>query len=258
MAKKKVEGYCHICSEFVSLTFEHIPPDAAFNNERVRKPEFKDYVDKGPDYTSPHAKFEQRGAGDYTLCGYCNNSTGSWYVPSYVDMAYQAAVLLHKGKGNLSLYYPFRLFPLRFIKQVIAMFCSANNPGFIVKNPELRKFLLNKETMYIDPKINIYAYLTTSNFSRQSGISSVITDNRIKLFSEICFAPFGFIMTLDSYPPDDRLVDISYFARYNYNHFDIFHLKLPVLPVNFYLPGDFRTREEIMKAYKENTSQNVV
>ncbi|AIQ11357.1 hypothetical protein PDUR_04665 [Paenibacillus durus] len=135
------------------------------------------------------------------------------------------------------------------------MFCSANNPGFIGKNPELRKFLLNKETMYIDPRINIYAYLTTSTLSRQSGITSAITDGRIKLFSEISFAPFGFIMTLDSFPPDDRLVDISYFARYEFNYFDIFYLKLPILPVNYYMPGDFRTRDEIMNAYKENTAQ---
>lgn len=252
MARKKIEGICHICGTFGPLTFEHIPPEKAFNDEKVRTPKFEDYMDKGPDYQPIHAPIQQKGAGGHTLCAKCNNLTGAKYVPSYIDFAYQAADLLFRSNGELSLFYPYRLFPLRFIKQVIAIFCSVNSPNFVKQHPELIKFLLHEETKYLRPDLNIYAYLTSSSFSRQSGISAAMIDNKVRLFSEFAFPPLGFILTIDSYPPDNRLVDISYFARYDYNFFDIFHLKLPVLPTQFYLPGDFRTKEQIMKDYERN------
>ncbi|UKS25003.1 hypothetical protein LOZ80_25840 [Paenibacillus sp. HWE-109] len=252
MARRKIEGVCHICGRYGALTFEHIPPEAAFNNHQVRNPKFADYMDKGPDYFPTHAPIQQRGAGNYTLCARCNNSTGAWYVPAYVDLAYQSGHLLARSEGESSLQFPFRLYPLRVIKQVIAMFCSVNNSDFIKKYPDLLKFLLNKETKYIDPRINIYAYLTASHFSRQSGVTAALSGTNLNLYSEIGFAPIGFIMTLESFPPDSRLLDVSYFATYDYDHFDTFTLTLPVLPISYYMPGDFRTKDEIMKAYEEN------
>ncbi|MGO4346314.1 hypothetical protein AB4Z45_12575 [Paenibacillus sp. MCAF9] len=216
------------------------------------KPKFNDYSNEGPDFYPKHAPFQQKGAGGHTLCGYCNNKTGSWYADEYVNFAHQAAVLLNKSKGELTLQYPYYIFPLRLIKQVIAMICSVNKPGFAIRNKELVQFILNKEQKYINPKFKIYAYLTTSKLSRQSGESYVFKGSRISHFSEIGFAPLGFIMTYNTLPPNNKLLDISHFSHYDYDDFDVAFLKLNVLPVSYYLPGDFRTRDEILIDYEKN------
>lgn len=251
MSRKKVYGICHICGADGPLTFEHVPPQAAFNNEKVRNPKFDDYVHQGPDYIPKHAPIEQRGAGGYTLCSGCNNSTGSWYANEYVSFAIQAAILLNKSQGDLTLQYPYYLHPLQLIKQVIAMFCSVNGNEFS-RIQDLRRFLLHKETKYLRPNIRIYAFLTLAQFSRQSGISAAFMNGSVHHFSEIAFAPLGFILTIDSPPPDERLLDITHFASYEYHHFDVFFLKLPVLPISYFLPADFRTREQIMRDYENN------
>lgn len=87
------------------------------------------------------------------------------------------------------------------------------------------------------------------NWARSSGITVIgrFTEVGYKpiVMSEIAFPPFVYVMTIDSPPPDDRLTDISWFSRYDYNEFDIVYPKFNVLPINYYLPGDYRTIEQM-------------
>jgi hypothetical protein len=53
-------------------------------------------------------------------------------------------------------------------------------------------------------------------------------------------------MTLESRVPDDRPVDISFFAKYRYNDYKEFSLQLPVLPVYTYYPADYRNPQEVL------------
>ncbi len=39
--KTITEGICHICGDYGKLFFEHIPPEAAFNNHRVKASTFE-------------------------------------------------------------------------------------------------------------------------------------------------------------------------------------------------------------------------
>lgn len=79
----------------------------------------------------------------------------------------------------------------------------------------------------------------------------------IIILSELAFPPFGFVMTYNSSSPDDRLLDISHFAEYDYNHFDTFFLKTPILNTYLYLPGDYRTLDQIYKDYEANISDGL-
>jgi hypothetical protein len=72
-----------------------------------------------------------------------------------------------------------------------------------------------------------------------------IKTKRSSFFSEITFPPFIYVMTLGSPPTDDRLVEITHFARYGLNELAIMEMKLPVLPTLTGVPGDYRTRKEI-------------
>src|SRR5262249_16000508 len=154
--------------------------------------------------------------------------------------------------------YPFHLFPLRVFKQIVCMFFSANGPGFRTTNQELVRFALNREHKYIDPKIRIFAYYTMSDRSRQAGVTGILEFaessmgiTRSHVFSEISFPPFGYILTEDSPPPDRRLVDISFFAQYGFDDWVDISLRLPVLPIYSWLPGDFRSRDEVLAAAAE-------
>jgi hypothetical protein len=72
-----------------------------------------------------------------------------------------------------------------------------------------------------------------------------IATGKMSVLSEITYPPFGYVMTLDSPPPDDRLFEITHFARYDYNDFVVMPLQLPVLPTYVAIPGDYREKKEI-------------
>ena len=201
----------------------------------------------------------QRGAGAYTLCARCNNATGAWYGPAYVDWAYQGLRLSEHAQAAPSLLFTFHIFPLRVIKEVLCMFFSANGETFREGHPELVRFVLNKETKYLDPKLRIFAYFNASARSRQTGIiasMNIGAGARPLVYSEISFPPWGYVMTMDgSDPPDKRLVDISAFARFSYNDWKHLDLRFPVLHVYSWIPGDYRSREEVIHQTRLNIEQ---
>src|SRR6267143_253591 len=82
MAKQPVIGTCRICGEHRELTFEHIPPRAAFNRGRVRSLTLAEWVRRDDlDYVG--GRIQQRGMGGRVLCGFCNSFLGREYVLEY-------------------------------------------------------------------------------------------------------------------------------------------------------------------------------
>ena len=73
------------------------------------------------------------------------------------------------------------------------------------------------------------------------------------LYSEFTFPPFGFVLTFNSPAPDERLTDITYFAdEYAYNQKRTIWLRLPVLPIYTFFPGDYRDRDQVLKEAGQN------
>jgi hypothetical protein len=247
--RKKIYGKCHICGLHSKLSFEHVPPQSAFNDHPIFSADIKNLIGNwNGEIRSIKGKIHQLGSGDYTLCERCNANTGAWYGNAFADWAYQAFRVLRYTRGAPSLHYQFRVFPLRVLKQIVCMFFSANGEKFCDLHPDLVKFVLNREARYLKPEIRIYAYYNLSGVSRQSGISGLLDLNRgsIHTFSEIAFFPLGYLMTIESQVPDDRLIDISFFARYRFNDWKEFSFQLPVLPVYTYFPGDYRNRSQVL------------
>src|SRR4030043_1747562 len=257
--KQKNIGICHICGALGELSFEHVPPRSAFNNHAVLVPHIKELIEKlDCDFRNIKGKTHQLGAGGYTLCGRCNSNTGAWYGNYFADWASQAAIILKYAKGEPSLYYQFKIYPLRVIKQIVCMFFSTNGSKFCEKYPDLVKFVLDKKAHSIRREIRIYTYYNLGGTSRQSGVAGLLKldKGRQHIFSEIAFFPLGYFMTLESDVPDDRPVDISFFANYSYNDRKEFSLRLPVLPIYTYLPGDYRSREEVLKEVAKNVLES--
>jgi hypothetical protein len=239
-------GLCHLCGTYGKLSYEHVPPKAAFN-DRPLVAKAMDQLIKNADMDQVKGKIYQRGAGAYTLCPGCNNNTGSWYGRDYVNWVYNGMHILRAANSAPSLYYTFHVLPLRVIKQIICMFFSVNGHGFRTKNQYLERFVLNKSLRHLPDDVSIYTFYAAGRAARQSSVSSLLNLNapdKNTVFSEICFPPFGYIMAFGN-PPDVPLLDISYFARYGYDDYRALDLKLPVLPVVSYLPGDYRTQAEL-------------
>jgi hypothetical protein len=239
-------GTCHICGRYTKLSFEHVPPRAAFNNQPVRRPHGKALINANLDQIS--GKISQRGAGHKTLCGQCNNNTGSWYGSAFVEWSYQAMDILYATRGEATLYYTYHIYPLRVIKQIVCMFFSANGPDFRESHQDLVRFVLNRNATGLDPQYRIYTYFNASGRARQTGITSILNiDTRTtRVMSEIAFPPLGHLMTFESSPSDNRPVDISFMAQFHYNDWKHISLRLPVLPIYTYFAGDYRSRERVL------------
>lgn len=249
MGKRTQTGKCHICGNVGRLSFEHVPPESAFNDKPVIIKPFE----------GGKGKIQQRGMGAFTLCIPCNNNTGSWYGADFVKFCYMGMEILQRSNGNPKLIYMYQLYPLRIIKQIIVMMFSANSEVFADKHPELVKFVLNKNLRYLSPKYRFWLYYNYVGEPRFSGVTARANFNNGTsiIFSEITYPPFGYVMTLENSdkrndPPDDRLIEISDFVNYGYNEFDNREIRAISLPTHLELPGDYRTSEEIYNTVIES------
>lgn len=239
------------------MSYDHVPPKAAGNRYPVVRAAFEQAISLEPVETSGKRDIQQQGAGEYSMCRPCNTNMGLWYVPAYAKWCKQVMIFLMKSGGAPSLYYPYEIHPLRVIKQVASMFFSINNPRLREAQPELAEFVLNREKRYLSPEYGFYVYLTTSPRMRYLGLMAQVWVGRpeargkrsqITVLTEMSHPPFGFVLTFEgSPPPDDRLYNISHFARYGYDDVDQIFLRLNTLPVVLAFPGDYRTPEEIVE-----------
>lgn len=292
---KKEVGFCALCGTYGDLTYEHIPPKAAFNSAPAKMYTGAELLKKesgqmpwdvqGLTYVN-----RQKGAGKYSLCEKCNNNTGKWYGAAYQDIARRVAVALQHPEIDASQGLGIKdVFPLRFFKQILSMFCSVNDykalyaysrpaqvpdkgqlsPLFqnIVASQEalyeaslltgeLRQFVLDRDAVGLDKnKFKVCMYLTRSPLLKLNGISAAIhiEGNTYDIVSEITAAPFGFLLYFN---PSESLkyhgADITSFADVGYNDRCEINFPLHILDMNTYFPTDYRSKDKIEKAIAES------
>jgi hypothetical protein len=256
MTKAKVIGPCHICGTNGPLSFEHIPPAAAFNDRKVLLADTNKLFNGNflNEIENPRGTEIQRGSGSYTLCPSCNSKTGSWYAASYVDLVHSAIPYCYKLESEANAKFLVRTKPLNFLKQILTMFCSACPPDFAAKNPKLVRYLLNKESRDGPfPAIRVFLALfdiKKSLATRQSGITGRLNfqTKQRNIYSEIAFPPFNLVMTLNSPAPDNRLTEITFFNEFEYNQIATINLNLYSFAVVSAYPADYRTKDRITKS----------
>lgn len=246
-------GPCHLCGTTGPLSFEHVPPKQAFNWRPVQTSGGEELL-QAVNLDDLRGRIAQRGSGNYTLCGRCNNLTGHWYGAAYIDFAWQAARVLHLSRGAPSLYYNYLVFPLRVIKQIICMFFSVNGPELRKANPELATFVRSREAIGLDPRYRVFAFFTNSPRSRQVGLAGIlsISTATTRLLSELTSWPLGYVLAFGSDPPDASLVDITFMAKYRYLDWCSLAFQLPVKDIYTPLPGDYRPEAEVKRAVEQN------
>jgi hypothetical protein len=255
------DGTCHLCGAWGPLTFEHVPPRAAFNNHRVLETDIHKLIggDLLEELKNPKGKYNQRGSGKYTLCGRCNNDTGAWYGRAYVEFTHGIFPLCHTIKPDQYVEVQCSVRPLNVFKQMLVMFCSASPPEFTRKRPQLVRYLLNRESVDCEDLRGLRLLislldLNNSHAARQSGITGrmELGNPKAHIYSEISFPPFNLVMSLSGTSPESRLFDISSFAQSPYNGRRDVKLRLYSLAVNSYFPGDYRTLDELEATVAQN------
>jgi len=258
--KRNKYGQCHICGKYGPLTYEHVPPRAAFNSNKAFMYFGKDIIgsDNFPwDFSEKKGKQHQKGLGFYTLCGQCNNDTGSWYGNAFVDFTYKGYRATFNQKNNANSWTTITLpdiYPLRIIKEIVAMFFSVNNPNLSTIHQDLQALVLSKGKKGISKeKYGFYIYVLTGSIYRYIGIAGILSiTGTTRVLSEFSAPPFGYVFEVD--PKNKRdYCDLTFFANdFNYNERRTINLQIPILECNTYFPADYRTKQQVMETYIKN------
>jgi hypothetical protein len=164
-------------------------------------------------------------------------------------------------RAGVGLAMPYHVFPLRVIKQIVCMFLSVNASGFRDRHHYLARFVLNREMKWLPPEYRIYVGYQGAGRSRFSGVMGSLTlDDKFgsgttRVYSEISFRPFSYILSIDSESPAHEMFDMTWFARYSIDEFASLHLPLPRLDLYTVFPGDFRSRELVRSQAEQNRQE---
>ncbi len=203
-----IEGICRLCGQHKQLTFEHVPPESAFNYIPVKELSQKDTIDmmtgadgrKPWDFSGLSGKMKQRGSGGYYLCSDCNSKTGSWYISEYVKLANTFHKILVDNNPEIGSNCSFQLtdpYLLRILKAIMTMYCDINND--CMGDDQLREFLMNKEARnFNSEKYKVYLYMASPGMRRISGISIMhINGIGLVMTSEIGSYPIGTVLCIN-------------------------------------------------------------
>lgn len=243
-------GICRICKKKTELSFEHIPPKAAFNKyTKFRSVPYLEYVQNShrEDY-KPTAKLQQGGVGDYCLCRNCNSFLGTNYVPDYFRMAQVGKSIFQNKDFQKAKFTTMEISPLKLLKQAIAMFVCMNEPNFTDEYPELLNFIKNPKENSLPDKFRVFMYL---NHSGQIRKLTMMYTNIYGLINELAFPPLGFVLSIDS-EATFPLTEITHFKNIDIDYRGNVNYVLLNLPTHLPFPVDYRTLEEIDKAVMES------
>ena len=255
MKKKGVEGYCHICGEFTKLTFEHIPPHKAFNYTPARVIQgdeaIKLVTENGRlpwDTSNLRYKNMQKGMGGYTLCGQCNNLTGTLYGDMYILTAHSMVKLMLENNLKVNEMYTIHINNIklsRFARQVLSMFCSTC-PSLREQFPQIKDILLKKEKL-VNPPFKIKAYLLRNTKISYTGIMAILTISvGVKSVAQIDAFPFSFVLELDDFSNSDGW-DITKYLTMDIDDEINEDIRIKYIEHNTMFPNDFRTKDLLEK-----------
>ena len=248
MKKKPRKGFCAICGLECELTFEHIPPRAAFNDKPSRMYSMENILEKTKDSKQIPKSFEglhysdrQKGYGDYLLCAKCNNMTGHLYAPAYINFNNSILKLIADNYDDYmkasGLQLNARIEPLNFSKQVLSMFCCSY-PKIKEQYPIIQKLILDKNTSIQGdncPFQLLMFLLTPDSIPGSTGpIALLMDDGRIDAKFEIDFPPLGF--QIYESKTNNNAMDITPFLSFKYNETADINSLLPIYKKDTILP----------------------
>lgn len=239
MSRKNITGRCKICNKEGKLSYEHIPPQAAFNNKGIFAQNF-DHLYNENSYVYGKRMKKNKGFGKYSLCVSCNNLTGDWYARDFSHFCKQGMnQLITERTPNTPVKFNFKIKPLNVFKQIMVMFMANEATEIFQRNEVLRQFILNREENTFPENFNIYLYCSLSTKKKMLGFTMMgHVSGAMLMGAEINFHPFGYLLVIDS---DTELSlnmpSIIPFKDHFYNKESTLELELPYLNISLPLLG---------------------
>tara|TARA_R110002096_G_scaffold279375_1_gene473580 strand:+ start:3257 stop:3967 length:711 start_codon:yes stop_codon:yes gene_type:complete len=232
----KREGICRICGKNKKLTFEHVPPQSAFNSQPVLFQKSVHLHDKNSYLYGKKIRSNQ-GAGGYYLCKSCNNLTGSYYGDSYKKFAYMGMMALtNRIWASKIITFEYAIQPLNILKQILSMFMSIDTSDQLLNLKGLSVFILDKNSNELPDSLRVFIYHTATKQVR-NGWGMARTEKGTHFLGEITFPPFGVVYALNSEPTRKDFYEITDFKNYQFNQTVQARLKIPFLTPKTYIPG---------------------
>lgn len=272
------KGICAICGKGRKLTFEHLPPQCAYNERGGTQYTFSEWQDAGFPRT-PHGVRGGRpvpdGTGAVTLCEICNvQLTGTKYVPHYCEWVKRCAGVLGHIEGSLAAIDAepgctaleveiSRISPLRIIKEIIAILLALNaegNPQFRIRHPDLTEFVLDESRVGLSKRYRVYAVLFCGPLARFVPVSMKGNAHGRWWLTSLDHWPVAHILTVDEqeHPPLLPFGEITNFSESGPNQLAAWRGDLLVGFGHLPLPADFRTSAAIGAAAAAGEEDGVV
>lgn len=231
-----MKGICRVCGEHKKLTFEHIPPESAFNSTPVFIQKHYHLHDKDS-HLFGKRHLSNRGGGDYYSCVDCNTKTGSWYADSYKKFAYLGMIAIkHRVFSSNKISFDYLIQPLNILKQILYMFMCIDSSDMLLKSKGLKHFILDKESNDMPQELRVFLYHTYS-ISLRNGWSFIRNETGYHSTGELTFRPLGLVYTLDSEPIRNDYLDITSFKNFKFNEIVKMNLSMPFFTPKGYVPG---------------------
>lgn len=238
------------------MTFEHVPPRAAYNAERAEVFSFMDWVDRDQGGMDK-GRIQQRGSGYYALCGDCNNRTGRWYVRELAGWVHRGVAFLREyedpdvldadplPRGVTVGFDGVR--PLLFLKEVVSMLLTINGSQFGEANADLREFVLDRSRQGLPERYRFYLTLLEGPNARYAGLTgkSNLSTHQSLLVTELAYPPFAYSLVIGEPLKGLPTADISHYADMGADEQSDVVLDLLVGFAHTPLPLDFRSQGAI-------------
>jgi hypothetical protein len=249
-------GRICLCAE-AGISFEHVPPRAAFNDGRVRVSGLEDWLGRATDGSMNWQAVQQRGVGFRSLCPRCNNRADTWYVGELLRAVGTGVALLRQippdnvadadpdphvvqiGLGGVR--------GLALIKQIVVMILAINGAEFARRQHQLRAFVADRDRTGLSPRYRVYLVLYRGPLIRTIGLASSLNlgTGHNTLLSEVAYPPLAYLLTVDTPAGVLPVGDITGLADVPYGTEVSFDLDLVVGFGHTPYPGDYRSQAAI-------------
>lgn len=233
---------CHICGK-TEVSTEHTPSRKAFNAKdlillKIAKPLSKFLA------WEPH--FIQGGNFVRSLCTSCNNITGAWYNPAYINFVRACAKESILKNANQNVRVKVCSYSQRIIKQGLVHLLSISQSGIVQRFPEMADLLLDREKRGVIDTFKIGIYIRANKGARSTGLAFAVNFEKesVDIVSEFSFWPIGWILAFDKESLQGT-VDITHWLNDEYNDKREFEIEIPCRWAVLQYPKDFRTPDEI-------------
>jgi hypothetical protein len=254
------ENACHLCARREDLTEEHTPSKRAGNPARIVEAaiDYEQTIEQGA--LAWAVKLVQGGARRRSLCGRCNNSTGSHYNPAYVRLVRRCAPLATPENARRAVAVEV-VHPQRVAKQALTTLVATMHPGVTGRFPQLRDLLLDASARgTLAPPLRLGFFLRANQGGRPTGIVASLNRESLagRLLAEFSFWPLGWVLTFDDVPVEGT-TDVSDWLHYGYNERVDLTMGVPCQWAVYSYPADFRSPAEFLlgegRAFYEKHNQ---